>query len=54
MSTTVKHHATIPKSIYIPDYLSKYLSRVKLPESIDMSFLLTLGVDVLEAKIRYT
>lgn len=57
MSTaTATKHPSLPESIYIPDYLadylSSYLSGMTVPDGIDMTFLLDLGIGALNAKIR--
>lgn len=47
---------SLPDAIYIPDYLAdyllSYLSGVTVPDGIDMTFLLDLGVGALKAKIQ--
>ncbi|MCC2248913.1 phage/plasmid primase, P4 family [Virgibacillus sp. AGTR] len=47
---------SLPKGIYIPDYLAdyliSYLSGVTVPDGIDMTFLLDLGIGALKAKIK--
>jgi putative DNA primase/helicase len=57
MSTAIAtKHPSLPESIYIPDYLEEYLlfylSGVTVPDEIDMTFLLDLGVGALNAKVR--
>lgn len=47
---------SLPEAIYIPDYLADYLlshlSGVTVPDGINMTFLLELGIGALKAKIR--
>jgi len=49
-------HPSLPESIYIPDYLEEYLlfylSGVTVPDGIDMTFLLDLGIGALNAKVQ--
>lgn len=53
-TTTAKNPlANLPDSIFVPDYLSKYLSGLTVPASISMNFLLTVGVDVLRQKVAH-
>ena len=57
MSTAIAtKQPSLPSSIYIPKYLdnflSSYLSGVTVPDGIDMTFLLDLGIGALKAKIQ--
>lgn len=55
---TATTHPSLPKDVFIPeyleDYLSFYLSGVTVPDGIDMTFLMDLGIGALNAKIRHT
>ncbi len=57
-TATATKQVSLPASIYIPEYLADYLtshlSGVTVPDGIDMSFLLDLGVGALRAKIQHT
>lgn len=44
----------LPESIRIPDYLHTYLLKLKIPDPIEMDFLLRVGADTLTAKIADT
>lgn len=57
MATAITNtQPSLPEAIFVPDYLSEYLSfylsGVTIPGGIDMTFLLDLGVGALNAKIR--
>lgn len=54
---TATKHPSLPKGVFIPeyleDYLSFYLSGVTVPDGVDMTFLMDLGIGALNAKIRH-
>lgn len=57
MATAITNtQPSLPEAIFVPDYLSEYLSfylsGIPIPGGIDMTFLLDLGVGALNAKIR--
>ena len=56
-TATAINHPSLPKDVYIPeyleDYLSFYLSGVTVPDGVDMTFLMDLGIGALNAKIRH-
>ncbi len=55
-NATATNQPSLPSDIYIPkylaDFLSSHLSGVTVPDGVDMTFLLQLGIGALNAKIE--
>ncbi|RDW20077.1 hypothetical protein CWR48_04960 [Oceanobacillus arenosus] len=45
------NHAHLPEDVYVPEYLSRYLKNLILPEQISKKFLLGVGENALKYKI---
>ncbi len=43
----------VPDDVYVPEYLSRFLNDLKLPEQINKSFLLDVGEEALKSKIQF-